>query len=306
MDQLIDKILFSGIDNAGKSSIIYTIKNQYHFMSGLKPTTGIKRKNYKVLDIEFILWDLGGQEAYRDSYFEREELVFSDVALFMYVLDIQDEERFDLALSYYNKILNSMKKLKTNPIIIILFHKTDPDLKYDEKTKIFLDDLRKRFEKISKGFDVTFFETSVFLKWSLINAFSYGLRKLSDKSAADLMKYLKEWAKILGTKSLILINDQDIVVGEYFKDKSSYLEINEKMENIVSIAKDSIKTNKPTIIRSANTLISTDPIKIGDHNLLLVKYTDDPKKFEDIVSYTIDFEKYPDLETILNGYFKNY
>ncbi|MBD3230417.1 MAG: hypothetical protein GF329_19715 [Candidatus Lokiarchaeota archaeon] len=299
---MVNKIIFSGIDNAGKTSIIYTIKNQYQFLSGLKPTKGIRRRKYNLLGIDFILWDLGGQLKHRENYFDKKDFIFTNVDLLIYVIDIQDEERYDEAENYYHRIIDAIKSYNESPEIIILFHKMDPELKFEPKLRMFVEDLKKRFK--SNGFEITFFETSIFQRWSLINAFSYGLRKLFEKGSGNIVEYLKEWSKILETKSLILINNEDIIIGEIFKDDSSYKEVNENMNNIVNIAKGSLETGESTIIKTANSLFCIDPIHIGDHDLLLVNYTDEVEKFDEIISYTIDFSTYNNLENVLNDYFR--
>ena len=301
---MINKILFCGLDNAGKTSIIYTLKKQYNFLSDLKPTMGIKRKKHKVLGIEFILWDLGGQKTYRDNYFKREEFIFSDVGLLIYVIDIQDEERFEDIEKYYKKIINSIEKYQATPSITILFHKMDPDLEFDPKMKMFEKDIKKRLKSISNKFDVTFFKTSVYRRYSLINAFSYSLRKLSDKSEGNIVQYLKDWAKVLDVTSLILLNNEDVIIGEYFKNEDSYQAVEEIMDNIISLSNESFKSQEPVIIKKPNSIIGIDPIKIGKHDLILIKFSNKPENFEKLTSYTIDFSQYPNIENILNDYFK--
>ncbi|GAH76441.1 unnamed protein product, partial [marine sediment metagenome] len=104
------KVIFCGIDNAGKTSILHVLKKNYSFLNKLKPTKGIERSKSKILELEFVLWDLGGQKQYISQYFDRKELIFSDLSLLYFVVDIQDEIRFDNVLEYFQNIITVFRE----------------------------------------------------------------------------------------------------------------------------------------------------------------------------------------------------
>ena len=56
-----DKILFTGLDNSGKTSIIYSLKREISQIALLKPTRQAQRQIFKYLGKQISEWDLGGQ-----------------------------------------------------------------------------------------------------------------------------------------------------------------------------------------------------------------------------------------------------
>ena len=62
------KILFSGLANAGKTSILKILDNRFEEIPDLAPTMGIAHSVYKVLGLSINLWDMGGQTSYRQKY----------------------------------------------------------------------------------------------------------------------------------------------------------------------------------------------------------------------------------------------
>ena len=78
------------------------------------------------MDHQIVFWDLGGQERYRNQNLSNPN-TFKDAALLVYVIDVQDKERFDQSLDYLLQILMIVKNLEAPPRIFLLMHKFDPD-----------------------------------------------------------------------------------------------------------------------------------------------------------------------------------
>ena len=87
------KILFTGLDGAGKTSIILTLQREYSKIALLEPTRGAQRNNFKFLGKEISEWDLGGQKSYRISYLKNPSKYFEDTEIAIYVIDILDTSR---------------------------------------------------------------------------------------------------------------------------------------------------------------------------------------------------------------------
>jgi len=127
------KILFVGLDNAGKTSIVQSlmgIKNLPLF-SKMNPTQNAKQVQIKVSDSEFNIWDLGGQALFREEYLRDFDKFIFGTSKLIFVFDIQDTERYELAFQYFEKIIDlTEEKVKGNDFeVSIFFHKFDPDLK---------------------------------------------------------------------------------------------------------------------------------------------------------------------------------
>jgi len=85
------KILMLGLDNAGKTTILYQMKLNEAVSS--VPTVGFNVEEINYKGLQFTVWDIGGQSKLRDlwhHYYQGSDAV-------IYVLDSADEERIQLA-----------------------------------------------------------------------------------------------------------------------------------------------------------------------------------------------------------------
>ena len=73
----------------------------------LKPTVGLEIVNFKVNGQEFNVWDFGGQEKYRKEYLAKFEDYAQDMDKLIIVIDVQDIERYELALNYLKRIMGA-------------------------------------------------------------------------------------------------------------------------------------------------------------------------------------------------------
>ena len=130
-EQKINKILIMGLDNSGKTSIILSLRKNTNLLSffGLKPTQGLNVENFEVDDQIFNIWDFGGQEKYRNEYIEKWEKYSKDIDRIIYVIDVQDKDRYELSLQYLEYIIESLNKDKIKPDFSIFIHKLDPNVR---------------------------------------------------------------------------------------------------------------------------------------------------------------------------------
>jgi GTPase SAR1 family protein len=158
-------LLLAGLDNSGKTSIAHSLRGTRNLPSFCKTKPTVRRNivSIKAYDSEYIIWDLGGQEAYREEYLENYENYFKGFDKFIYIFDVQDVERYDLALEYYENIINLVKD--RNDVgdfeVSIFLHKFDPDLK-DIRPDITDDVIENLKEKIKKIIDKTEFFYQIF------------------------------------------------------------------------------------------------------------------------------------------------
>jgi GTPase SAR1 family protein len=162
-------LLLAGLDNSGKTSIAYSLRGTRNLPTFCKARPTVSRNiiSIKAYDSEYIVWDLGGQEAYRDEYLENYENYFKGLDKLIYVFDIQDE-RYDLALEYFEKIINLLKDRSDigNIAISIFLHKFDPDLGSfrPDITDELIDNLKEKVKKIidKTEFFYQIFKTSIY------------------------------------------------------------------------------------------------------------------------------------------------
>ncbi len=164
---LSKKIIIMGLDNSGKTSILLSLQRNTNLLSfySLNPTRGLDIVKFMNQGANFNIWDFGGQEQYHNTYFERLDEYLTGIDKFIFVIDIQDVDRYDLALQYLKKIIIAIEKKEINVEISIFLHKFDPDLENepeftDEQLKVNL--ISKIQKIIPSKFSYGIFKTTIY------------------------------------------------------------------------------------------------------------------------------------------------
>jgi len=113
MEQII-KIIVSGLDNAGKTSVLMALNKKYNFQKdiiSLTPTIRVEYQATEFLKNRIVFWDMGGQEKYRKLYQEKQDLYFADTDLLVYIIDIQDTQRIETSLNFSNVFRRNLAEL---------------------------------------------------------------------------------------------------------------------------------------------------------------------------------------------------
>lgn len=182
LDKETQKIIIVGLDNAGKTAIISKVglEKGIEKLSNLEPTKGVNRQTLNRPNLDLFIWDFGGQKSYRDKYLQDPEKYFLQTDLLIYVIDVQDPERFDESFDYFDDILNYLVLLEEAPYILILIHKHDPDIKNDPKIKLNVELLKEKIKDLFKGhnfdFDYETYLSSIYSKFAREPEFSKYLK----------------------------------------------------------------------------------------------------------------------------------
>ncbi|MFX1391777.1 MAG: ADP-ribosylation factor-like protein [Promethearchaeota archaeon] len=224
------KILFTGLDTAGKSSIIQVLKREFSKIAKIQPTKGAHRRVFTLLDREVSEWDLGGQKTYRISYLKNPGKFFDDTEIAMYIIDIRNKERMNEALSYLRDVIDQFIKLKINPPINVFFHKFDPSLVRSSQDNLnnYIMELTDKIKNFITYEPIHFFQTSIYDTYSLMNAMSQILLELYPKSQL-LQKTIEEFAKKLNCEGLMIIDDNTLVIGAYYENDEAKLLLNKSI-----------------------------------------------------------------------------
>ncbi|MFX1454542.1 MAG: ADP-ribosylation factor-like protein [Promethearchaeota archaeon] len=216
------KILFTGLDAAGKTSIILALQREFSKIALIEPTRGAQRNNFKLLGKEISEWDLGGQKSYRISYLKNPTKYFEDTEIAIYVIDILDTSRVLESLSYFYDVIEKFKELKINPPINIFFHKYDPKLIQSVKSEIEKDIQKIQHEIIETANYrmIKFYRTSIYDPFSIMKSMSEILLELYPKSEL-IQKTIEEYAKKLECEGLIVVDKNSIILGSSFEDDDS-------------------------------------------------------------------------------------
>ena len=103
------KVLFLGLDNAGKSTLLFQMKdNQF---KDTVPTVGLNVEQIKYRGMDFTLWDVSGQATRLWKHY------FDKINAIIYVVDSSDRERMQRACEELHKIIRD-PELEHSPVLI--------------------------------------------------------------------------------------------------------------------------------------------------------------------------------------------
>jgi GTPase SAR1 family protein len=213
------KLLFTGLDDAGKTSIILSLQREFSKIAVLSPTRGAQRRVFDFLGKEIAEWDLGGQISYRISYLKNPGKFFDGTEIAIYVIDIQNKPRIPEAISYFKDVVEQFNKLEITPPIYIFLHKYDPALRRGAQNEMqnLTIELKEQVKKATDYKELYFYETSIYDFSSIIRAMSEILLSLYPKSEL-IEKTIIEFAKKIESEGVVVIDDNSLVIGSYYKD----------------------------------------------------------------------------------------
>lgn len=163
------KILIMGLDNSGKTSILMSLRENTNLLSyfSLRPTKGLSVEEFDDDEQKLVCWDLGGQAQYRKGYLKDFRKYTKQTTKIIFVIDVQDTNRYGLALEYLEELIDVLKKDEQLIEISIFLHKYDPNLMKQEKFKniyqIVNSDLVDRIKTIIPNkFNYNLFKTTIY------------------------------------------------------------------------------------------------------------------------------------------------
>ncbi len=285
------KILFTGLDRAGKTSFLLAVKKRYSEIIKTLPTKGISRTEERLFEeqnSQISIWDLGGQKKYRERFLEQGKVYLYNVDLLFYFIDIQDSERIEESISLFLKIINSLREFEEFPPIVICINKLDPDLKKSKEINKNLDFIKNEIMKNSQNYFIKIFQTSIFDHWSLISAYSFGLSQLSPNR--ELFKnQLRNFSKKTHSDATLLLNENGIILSNYSNSDiaDKVFEISAPhFQTLYKTFKEFKILKKDFIITSGITdeskRIVFQKIGVEKYNLYLLLFMDITEKIEKI------------------------
>lgn len=236
------KIIISGLDNAGKTSILTALDKKYDFQKEileLKPTIRIEYHQTKFLGNHVHIWDMGGQSQYREVYEKRRDIYFEDTDLIMFIIDIQDKPRFKESLEYLDMVLSFFIENNIDIPVIISFHKYDPEIRADEEINDRIIELRQNILDKYPNVKTLFQQTSIYDIISVVQLISYGL-SVFDKRFFELSELLEVYLEQFKCASLILFDENGIIISEFYGDNISsdlYIELLESIKEHLFLLK---------------------------------------------------------------------
>ncbi|KAK3254001.1 hypothetical protein CYMTET_36769 [Cymbomonas tetramitiformis] len=111
------RVVMLGLDAAGKTTVLYKL----HIGEVLStvPTIGFNVEKVQYKNVQFTVWDVGGQEKLRPLW----RHYFNNTDGLIYVVDSLDRERMDRAASEFKQIIED--PLMRNSVLLVFANKQD-------------------------------------------------------------------------------------------------------------------------------------------------------------------------------------
>ncbi len=161
------KIVLIGLDNSGKTSIVLSLKGDRNLLSfySLKPTPGLKIDDIITDSTKFHVWELGGQQIYIKKYLEDFDAYTQNVDKIIFVIDVQDSKRYEVAIGYFEDVVEKFRGAKAFPEISLFLHKYDPNLEGNEEysDRVLNEKIVNKVTKIvASEFPLSIFKTTIY------------------------------------------------------------------------------------------------------------------------------------------------
>mmetsp|Transcript_5871 Transcript_5871/g.7613 ORF Transcript_5871/g.7613 Transcript_5871/m.7613 type:complete len:453 (-) Transcript_5871:324-1682(-) len=216
------KVLLMGKAHSGKTSMRSIIFANYlaRDTMRLSPTLDVEHHHVRFLgDLVLNLWDCGGQDAFYESYFERDrETIFRSVELLIYVFDIESdcpEKDFD----HFSGVLEAIEENSPDARIFVLVHKMD--LVAEEEREMILEDRRRLIEESCAGCGVQNFQCFGTSIWdeTLYKAWSEIVTNLIPNIGV-LESHLNDFCRICDADEVVLFERATFLVISHAQAKN--------------------------------------------------------------------------------------
>ncbi|HMF33468.1 MAG TPA: ADP-ribosylation factor-like protein [Candidatus Lokiarchaeia archaeon] len=220
------KFLFCGLANAGKTSILRTLDNDFEKIPLLTPTVGVNYNTFKVMGFTIAVWDLGGQLKYRKKYLLENDRYFQETSALFYVIDVQDVEQQKESLSYLESIRDALASLQQEDVsFTIMLHKFDPHVRGKENNiEKEVAKIKERVDKILASYTHMFFETTIYEPPSIFRAFSQTLLNYVPQ-AEIIWGKIEEIARDFSSPMAILLDSGGYIYGQWHSSEAQLMDL---------------------------------------------------------------------------------
>eukprot|EP01125_Pyxidicula_operculata_P001662 TRINITY_DN1149_c0_g1_i2.p1 TRINITY_DN1149_c0_g1~~TRINITY_DN1149_c0_g1_i2.p1 ORF type:complete len:327 (+),score=26.20 TRINITY_DN1149_c0_g1_i2:285-1265(+) len=245
------KVLLMGPSGTGKTSMRSIIFANFvaKDTQKIQSTLAVERSSVRFLDsLTLSLWDCGAQfEYFRQYLTNQRELMFSGVAVLIYVLDVKSV-KVEADLKGYEQCVKNLAQFSPDAKLFCLVHKMDLIPK-DDREKI-INGISTQLQSLSQFFKLVCFETSIWEE-TLYKAWSSIVYSLIP-NAENIYNHLTLFMNAIDAEEVILFEKATFLdISHTTRQKDVYKD-SHRFERISTI----IKMFKLSCVKSGTQLKS--------------------------------------------------
>ncbi|KAL9105399.1 MAG: hypothetical protein Q9227_009417 [Pyrenula ochraceoflavens] len=269
------KVLLMGKSGSGKSSMRSIIFSNFvaKDVRRLGATIDVEHSHAKFMgNLTLNLWDCGGQDAFMENYLANQRgNIFSDVAVLIYVFDIESRE-VERDLDTYNAIIRALHEFSADAHVFCLIHKMDliqnehRQRLYEERSSL----IRARSETLKiETYGSSIWDQSLYKAWA-------GIVHRMIPNLFVIERFLDAFAEKIGAEEIVLFERSTFltvtsVVTPLGKDNPNG-DRHERISNIMKTFKHCIAKNTKTTPASAGFIVFK--LQTPQFNVFLGRFTD--------------------------------
>ncbi|NPD89992.1 MAG: hypothetical protein HGN29_14865 [Asgard group archaeon] len=161
-DELRYKLLFTGLSQVGKSSIIQVVFEGVmpEETSNFLATVRFNRKRIDFSGLSLSVFDLGGQLNYlQETYSTLKESIFSNTKAVFFIVDTVNTDQLSSAREFFRRTVENVNEYSKGAKICVLAHKIDL---VKEKVREKVVSTIKDFLELEKYDNIEYITTSIF------------------------------------------------------------------------------------------------------------------------------------------------
>jgi hypothetical protein len=193
------------------------------------------------LGIPIKIWDMGGQKEYRKEYLSKLHY-FDGTKLLFYVIDIQDPARFDIALDYFESIVNNFVALELSPKIVVLLHKCDQALKDSMQLNKNIYKIRHYLSSNLNFKDILVYETSIYTPEEFYHIFVQAIFEIFP-GGHNIQQLLTQFKNDIKAEAIQIVDENLLIIAEDYSNKKSQMVCRICGKNLTNMAKDLYEVN---------------------------------------------------------------
>ena len=279
----VSKVVFLGLDNAGKSTILNIISKKYSAISNLAPTKSIERKETQfAFGYTVMNWDIPGQQQFREELTFKDTRTLRDANVLIMTIDVQDIERTALAIDYFQRVLEKIEAENlVHPIIGVFIHKMDPDVREDVNILRNAKRIQDELADIAAGYNINFFLSSMFVEATIFIGFSSVFRKAaSRKKQEDLRSVLQFFVDELLLNAILVVDKNDFIINHFERKMDDFNLLQDFVYTLNAAYKNAKDHNLELeelrlVLKNITFLLM--PVPVGADEVLVVASSHDPE-----------------------------